>query len=189
MRRATIFLMVAFAAQLFGQSEDFKVKSIVIDHTKPYVYLKFDHIGPRVPIQDGESNVGLWLRVVNNCRIPIVFRTFSMPPGNPGVGLDDEIVEESPMTRFVLSEAEVEEYDRQEQLRKLNLRHKPTGYSSETGGIRSLQPGDDLLFSVPRNHVGKDWYIRVWFTLDLTPSSLGDGPFTYLSFHQSDIPK
>jgi hypothetical protein len=69
------------------------------------------------------------------------------------------------------------------------LKHKPEGYSSETAGIVRVQPGEDILFSVPLNHVDDDWYMRVRFALDLDKSSVAVGPFTYLPFYKWDIPK
>ncbi|MGD0902528.1 MAG: hypothetical protein ABR924_06255, partial [Terracidiphilus sp.] len=65
-----------------GSSQEINSTNFIIDPAKPYVYLKFDHIGPRKPHQDGEGNTGLWLKVVNNCRIPIVFRASGGFPGD-----------------------------------------------------------------------------------------------------------
>jgi hypothetical protein len=163
------------------------VQDFIIDHSKPYVYLKFDHIGPRKPVQDGEGDTGIWLRVVNNCRIPIVFVSFNMPTGNPGVGLMDEVLDTEPMMQIYYSAEEEKEAQRQEQLRK--LKQKPTGYTFETAGVVRVQPGKEILFSVPLNHVDDDWYMRVKFALDLNGSSVSVGPFTYLPFYEWNIPR
>jgi hypothetical protein len=170
-------------------SQDF-----VIDKTKPYVYLKFDHIGPRQPAQAGEGDDGLWLRVVNNCRTPIVFQSFGIV-GNPGVGLMDEVVDVEPMLQITGYSSIEERQDaerearRKEHLRKFKQGHKPAGYNSEVAGVARVLPGKDILFSVPRNHVDEDWYMRVRFALDLSDSSVSVGPFTYLPFYEWDIPK
>ncbi len=187
MKRGTVFLLIFFAANAVAQ--DLSVKNFTIDPSKPYVYLKFDHIGPRVPVQEDEGNTGLWLRVVNNCRVPIVFSGFMMPDGDSGVGLFDDVVDEEPLIGLVLTQAEVKEYEKKDRERLQKLKHKPAGYSAEVSGIMRVQPGQDLLFSVPLNHVDDDWYMRVCFALDLNTSSLSAGPFTYLQFHESDIPK
>lgn len=189
MKQRLILLFVVIAWPVLGWSRDIQPKDFVIDQSKPYVYLKFDHVGPRKPIGEGEGKVGLWLRVVNNCRIPILFVSHDMPSGSPGVMLDDEVVEVEPTLQIFGSTAEVDEYERQEKLRRSNLHHKPNGYQSEVAGVARIVPGEELLFSVPRNHVNKDWYMRVKFALDLNPSSIGVGPFTYLTFYESDIPK
>jgi hypothetical protein len=161
--------------------------AFVIDQSKPYVYLKFDHIGTRKPVRNGEGDIGLWLRVVNNCRISIVLRSFSMPPGISGVGLMDQVVENEPMLQTYSTPDEGQAIQRREDLRK--LKHKPEGYMSETSGVVRIQPGTYTLFSVPLNHVDDDWHMRIEFTLDLDKSSITVGPFTYLSFYKWDIPK
>jgi len=185
MKRLLIVLISLAGIDAFAQSGS--VRDFVIDQTKPYVYLKFDHIGPRKPVQDGEGDTGIWLRVVNNCRIPIVFVSFNMPTGNPGVGLMDEVLDTEPMMQIYYSAEEEKEAQRQEQLRK--LKQKPTGYTFETAGVVRVQPGKEILFSVPLNHVDDDWYMRVKFALDLNGSSVSVGPFTYLPFYEWNIPR
>jgi hypothetical protein len=168
-------------------AQEHGTQTFVIDQSKPYVYLRFDHIGPRKPVRNGEDNVGLWLRVVNNCRIPIVLRSFSMPQGIPGVGLMDQVVENEPMLQVYSTPEGGQTIQRREGLRK--SKHKPEGYVSETSGIIRIQPGTDTLFSVPLNHVDDDWHMRIEFALDLDKSSISAGPFTYLPFYKWDIPK
>jgi len=185
MKRVSAILFFIVATNGFAQNES--VRNFVIDQSKPYVYLRFDHIGPRKPIQRGEGNTGLWLRVVNNCHIPIVLASFKMPTGEQGVGLMDEVIETEPMLRIFSTPEEEKKEKRREDLHK--SKHKPEGYSSETAGVVRLQPGTDALFSVPLNHVDDDWYMRVRFALDLDKSSIAVGPFTYLPFYEWNIPK
>jgi hypothetical protein len=187
MKRLLICNLLLVVTTAFAQNVS--VKNFVIDSSKPYVYLKFDHIGPRMPVEDGEGDTGIWLRLVNNCRIPIVLEGFMMPEGNPGVGLMDEVVDTEPMFQIANSVEDERKFEEHEQQRK--LKRKPGGYAFETGGIVHVQPGKDILFSVPLNHVDADgdWYMRVKFALDLNKSSLGAGPFTYLPFDEWDIPK
>src|SRR5712692_3054608 len=66
----------------------------VIDPSKHYVYLKFDHVGDREPLSADEPSKGLWLRLVNNCRLPITVATFNTenPGPDPGIGVYDEVV-------------------------------------------------------------------------------------------------
>ena len=188
MKRLSVLLFLLLLASASAQNKS--GQDFVLDQSKPYVYLKFDHIGPRKPFQDGEGNTGLWLRVVNNCRIPIVLEGFSTGTDEPGVGLMDEVVETEPVLQ-IFSPDEEKRIRRQEKLRKSKLRHKPKGYSTETYGVAQVEPGNDILFSVPLNHVDvdNDWYMRVKFALYLNKSSIVVGPFTYLPFYESDIPK
>jgi hypothetical protein len=53
------------------------LQEFVLDGSNPYVYLKLDHVGPRKPAVDGEPSVGVWIRLVNNCRLPILVPTIS----------------------------------------------------------------------------------------------------------------
>jgi hypothetical protein len=180
MKRLRVCFLFLATTSAFAQTTI--VQDFVIDQSKPYVYLKFDHIGPRKPVQAGEGSTGIWLRVVSNCRIPIVFLS-------SGTGILDEVVDTEPTFQIFNSAEEEKAYQRHEQLRR--LRHKPLGYKCEVCGITRVQPGKDLLFSVPLNHVDVDgdWYMRVKFALDLNESSISVGPFTYLPFDIWDIPK
>jgi hypothetical protein len=184
-RISVLFLLITVC--LTAQAQGTAVESFVIDKSKPYVYLQFDHVGPRKPIQSDEGSIGLWVRVVNNCRIPIVLQSFSMPQGVPGVGLFDAVVENEPVLQIFSTPEEGREIQRKERLRK--AKHKPKGYSSETTGVTRIQPGSEILFSVPLNHVDDDWHMQVRFALDLNSSSVASGPFTYLPFYEWDIPK
>jgi hypothetical protein len=61
----------------------------------------------------------------------------------------------------------------------------PKGYSAEVASTTRIEPGKDLVFSVPRNHVGRDWFIRVkfWLALNRNP-----GPYSELDFYEDQIP-
>jgi hypothetical protein len=184
-KRLLVAFLLGLALNAAPQNKD--AQSFVLDRSKPYVYLKFDHVGPRKPLRTGEGDTGLWLRVVNNCRLPIVLESFSMPPGEAGVGLMDEVVDAERILQIYASPGEGREIQGQRRLRKSKT--KPEGYSSETAGAVRVQPGEDILFSVPVNHVDESWYMRIRFALDLDKSSVAVGPFTYLPFYEWDIPK
>jgi hypothetical protein len=70
------------------------IKDFLIDPSKPYVYLETDHIGPRKPGNEHEPNTGIYLRLKNNCRLPIIVSTFGGPIGGTDgeVGVMDEVV-------------------------------------------------------------------------------------------------
>lgn len=168
-RLLTLILVVSTSLLAQNAPSDF-----VLDKSKPFAYLEFDHVGPRKPYQAGEGNTGLWLRVVNNCRIPIVLRSIPAAEGEAGVILEDQIV----------PNADQESHDRREA-----SKHIPEGYYFEFSGVEEVQPGKDILFSVPANHVSANWYMRIRFAFDFDRSAVWTGPFTYLEFHDSDIPK
>jgi hypothetical protein len=186
MKNLLFVFILLFGASAFSQ--ELKPSDFVIDPLKPYVYLKFDHIGPRTPHQDGEIGTGLWLKVVNNCRIPIVFRASGGLPGDTEATLEDEVVEDEPIMQIISSDQQMNESERDSKLRIESLRYKPHGYSFEVSGIATVHPGKELLISFPLNHVDEYWYLRVKFALDLDRSSLAVGPFTYLPFYKWGLP-
>jgi hypothetical protein len=187
MKNLAFVFILLFGTSAFSQ--ELKPANFVLDPSKNYVYLKFDHIGPVKLNPDSKEENYLWLKVVNNCRIPIVFRAQGPPPGYPGVSLENEVVEQEPLMLFSYSPRELKDSKRQEKLRRENLKHKPRGDSFEVSGVAKVQPGEELLFSVPLNYVDEDWYLRIKFALDLNNSSEALGPFTYLPFMKWDIPK
>ena len=187
MIRILTILSLFLGANAFAQGID--ASNFVIDRSRPYVYLRFDHIGSRKPILQGESNVGLWIKVVNNCRLPILFRAIGTPSGENGIILEDEVVERKPLFQIFTSPHQEEDADAKMRLHLEKLKHIPEGYSFEVSGRAKVQPGEEIVFSVPLNHVDEDWYLRVKFALDLAQTSLVVGPFTYLPFHIYDIPK
>lgn len=70
------------------------IKNFLIDPSKPYVYLKVDHIGPRTADDEHEPATGIYLRLINNCRVPITVDTFGAPAGAVDYesGVEDRVV-------------------------------------------------------------------------------------------------
>jgi hypothetical protein len=183
------FLLVfTFCATMQGQQP---MTDFVLNPSKPYVYLQFDHVGPRKPLHEGEDNVGLWLRIVNNCREPITVPTFGLPPGDPGVGVLDEVVPDI-LTTSVSADSDGIDLSEGSTSTAAPVSPKdrpPQGYSAEVFSMTRVLPGKDLLFSVPLNHVSNKWFMRVRFILDVDKPSLGTGPYTYLNFFKTQIPQ
>jgi hypothetical protein len=46
--------------------------------------LEFDHLGSRERIGGDEVSQGLWIRFVNNCRVPVVVAMFNPGTDDPG---------------------------------------------------------------------------------------------------------
>src|ERR1700728_4517319 len=84
---AALLILTVFALPHRAQTT-----SCIIDSSLPYVYLKFDHVGAREPVFPGEDRRGLWLRLVNNSRIPIEVGIFNPETNDPGIGVFDEVV-------------------------------------------------------------------------------------------------
>src|SRR5271168_5348839 len=89
---ATLLLFSFLSASAALAQHQKRPLSFVIDSSKPYVYLAFDHVGKRQPLSRHEPDRGLWIRLVNNCRLPITVATFDAETGDPGVAAADEIL-------------------------------------------------------------------------------------------------
>ena len=158
----------------------------VLNPAKPYVYIQFDHIGSRKPLRKGENDTGLWLRIVNNCRVPITVPTFGLTSDAPGAGVLDEVIpSEVPMA--IIADAEPIATEASQKAGADKARVAPQGYSAEVYSMTRILPGKELLFSVPLNHVGDAWFMRVRFVLDVNKPSVGTGPYTYLEFFKFQI--
>src|SRR5580704_10916834 len=99
--RTLLFLLPVFTlatAALFSQTTKAS-KGFVIDENKPFVYVRFDHIGAGIPRDEDEPATRIWLRVVNNCRVPIVLTANGVPDESPKgeVGLRYWIVANPPV--------------------------------------------------------------------------------------------
>jgi hypothetical protein len=165
----------------------------VLDSSNPYVYLKLDHVGPRKPALKGEPSVGVWIRIVNNCRIPILVQTIGTDSGGDGITVLDQIVTYGKDIIFAGENAEpsLPSYSGESpSLPNAEDRKAPDGYDSFGGDVQTFTtvlPGHSLLFSVPINHIdGPGWYMRVRFSLDLPNSKRG--PYSYADSFTVHLP-
>jgi hypothetical protein len=187
MRKLACILLLAVAT-MYAQSPD---TSFVLDGTKPYVYLQFDHVGPRKPLHEGEPSMGIWLRIVNNCKVPISVRSYGVTTGDTGTGVFDEII---PVPQVFTVQADSGEIPLStderptQKIAKEPSAKMPEGYEAELSSVTRVLPGKSLLFSVPRNHVSREWFLRVKFALAVSRPSVGTGPFTELDFFDEQIP-
>ncbi len=183
MRITILRLIVALAillANVASASSQVTANDFEIDKSKPYVYIKFDHFGERKPVNDWESTKGLWLRLVNNCRLPIEVGVLGLGTGDPGVALNFEVVPTGGRNA-----------PDPEQKKKM-----PFGYAADIGTLVTIQPKRDLLFSVPAESVRKQWFIQVRFGFALpepkrvdTPSSGNYEPYSLVDFTWYNIPE
>ena len=213
------FLHATLKAQKQVSGDITEAPNILIDTSKPYVYLEFEHVGIRRPLRNGEPNHGIWLRIKNNCKLPIVVLVILEQPQNPdkSIVLQDEVV---PNRRVIgedarsfgvllrpehdgtldsmrdivqfpnMTEDEVRGAEAAATASKLPAQ-RPAGYNVFNGfntfETKLVAPGDQLLFSVPANHVSKDWHIEIPFRLAFPNQSSIRPPYSYLSFYQEDL--
>jgi len=82
MKKITLVtLLLAQSAFGTAQQRQQQTEGFRIDQTKPYVYLQVLSVGPRKPIEMGEPDMGVKLRLVNNSRVPISIVTFGTGEG------------------------------------------------------------------------------------------------------------
>jgi hypothetical protein len=184
--------IVALVVASFGALAQVGQDEFVLDGSKPYVYLEFDHVAPRRPIKEGEPPTGLWLRIVNNCRVGIRIGTFGSSGDDAGIGVLHEVVPYAHRVRVEVQysvpmvPAEPEPADEQPRPAKPT---PPEGYWAEVHSTTRIGPGESVLFSVPTNHVGEKWFMRVLFTLDVSRPRVGNGPYSYVDFSETQIPR
>jgi hypothetical protein len=65
----------------------------------------------------------------------------------------------------------------------------PEGYSSEVSSVTTVPSGESILFSVPSNHLSPNWYLRVRFMLAVSPSRIGDQPYSFADFRWEQLPE
>jgi hypothetical protein len=178
MNRSILICLTLFGISAFAQD---RPGHFVVEHGKPWAYLRLDHVGPRKPLFDGEPEVGIWLRLVNNCELPIMLFTLGNDSKNSGSVVLDEVVPAQIFTIGTSVPTTEQEADRPV---------PPAGYYPKGADLLSvvtLSPGKELLFSVPRNHVSKMWNLRVQFFLKVGDSSIPAGPLCYVEFSEREL--
>ena len=165
-------------------------------------------------MQPGESGRTIWLRVVNNCRMSILFPTFGRLNGDEGDTVPDRVIAEEPMFEITASSGGPgttsapylnptidkegvhtrEEQAPQEHARKPDQSAKepdsiPAGYAYVFLGEtpRHILSGQSLLVGIPIEHVGKNWFVRLQFALDL--GNYWNEPRTNLDLKWYELPE
>jgi hypothetical protein len=170
----------------FSQGVDAKAVSLTendspkINTEKPGVYIEFEKYGKRIPLRSGESDEGVWLRLVNNLKFPIRFCTF-------GISSDGQ--------KLIASKGTAEigvKYDVERTIRgNPNVSNFPVPIGYNTGSSchkRNVKSGGSLIFSVPKEHLADGLSIRLPF--EFAWESLFPGePEHLVRFHSVALPK
>jgi len=168
---ALFILLITVAMPLLRAQKSEKPR-LVLNSTKPVVYIEFDHLAPREPVEDSEPAQGIWLRLVNNSVVPIEVETMNTATKSKLMLLPDVI---TPITRRIPRSGP-------------GPATMPSGYASGMGVYRTIAPGKDLAFSVPANHVSPNWFMQIPFHFSLPPVPQGDQPVCLASFTWAMIP-
>jgi hypothetical protein len=197
---STLILSLIVSIRLGAQTANSNT-SFIIDLNRPYVYLKFDHIGPGIPRNEEELKTRIWLRLMNNCRVPIVVLENGTPDGSP----KDErqiMFEVVPTTmpkmglpRFgQMGEASESRPEESAEQSRRGSQKMPPGYISEVGSSESIPPGKGILFSISVNHLSKRWRIEIPYTFDLPQGrccrdpNIGGEPKMVVEYSLWDLP-
>lgn len=218
MRTRHIAVLISLILPVLGIAQHRQAtvgREFLINPSKPYVYLTVDHLGPREPRSDEEPHQGIWLHLHNNCRIPIIVRTFGVPPNSPAgeIGVLDNVVENpSPETgddsvtfqsrpRVDTSNNLKKLFDdsRPEEPTKENGGSAPTpkskpvgmphGYMFPTSSSVIIGPGQSIYFSLPRNQVSTKWHVEISFHFDLKERTSIREPLQAVTLYEEDLPR
>jgi hypothetical protein len=186
--------------------------NFVIDTNREFVYLKFDHLGKGIKRWDSEPEMRFWLRFANNCNVPIILRTYAVPEGSPWdeIGVMDQVVEDPPPLMQVVTDEDEPAPKAWTSLDPADLpAHPPPvakpqvdpkpatpphDYWFEIGSQLTVQPGKEVLFSIPTNQLGKKWHVEIPFEFEVPPGkmprdpNIGGLPEIHLSYSIYDLP-
>ena len=182
------------------------VNDFVIDRNRPFVYLKLDHIADGEPRTEDEPVLRVWLRLVNNCRVPIIVHTFGVPEGSPKYeqGVMYEVVANPPVfgeMQLIMPAAPTANSPQEstmekerEQPSQAKSEETPRGYMFDVGSFQSIGPSEEVLFSVPVNHLDSRWHIEIPIEFDLPRGkgsrdpSTGGQPKMVVDYSLWDLP-
>jgi hypothetical protein len=193
-------LLCVASTTLFAQGTKTN-NSFLIDVNRPFVYVKFDHIGPGAPRSADEPNSRIWLRLTNNCRIPLLVRANSVPDESPKneIGLEWRVVPNTTiqgMGSFFPPGKDQPQTEQNAEIQKSGLKTDdiPRGYMEEVTSLVTIGPGEEVLFSMPVNHLSKRWHVEIPFEFEMPKGKgpreprNGGEPIMVVSYSLWDLP-
>lgn len=209
MRKLPVVFTILTAFQFVGAAQSKHPEGVIapqtflVDRSKPYVYLEVVRIGPRIPRSDEEPKVGIWLRLHNNCIVPIIVRTFGVPDGSPDkeVGVLDNVVanpvegisegvswaDNWTTSSLPFDSAASSKESSQTASTKVAPASIPRGYGSDVSSFETLAPGQSMYFSLPRNQVSPKWHVEIPFRFDLKLHSTLTSAYNFVALYEGDV--
>ena len=197
-----LVITVLIALQTVGMAQSnhtektISPKIFLVDQTKPYVYLQVDHIGPGKPQREDEPKQRIWLRLHNNCIVPIVLHLFGKdailddvvanPP--PSVGDGGSIPNEVPAYPMppdvtkALGFPETKVPPPQPKASSM-----PQGYFSYVASFETIGAGQSIYFSIPINQVSSQWHVEIPFSFDLDVQTELQGPHQFIALYEDEV--
>jgi hypothetical protein len=192
-----LIVVISFSAAELQAQSGTVAQQFLLNHERNFTYLQFDHIGKGTRFNENEPTYRIWLRLANNCRVPIVIRTFGVPDGSPRdeVGLIHNVVAD-PVLSGVASGISFESGASPKPVESpATPGQMPDGYDAEVSSAATLESSETLLFSIPFNHLSSKWHIEIPFRFELPhkrPShyeaNIGGQPLMVITYSLSDLP-
>jgi hypothetical protein len=194
----SLILIALSVAEAQAQPENSNIaEQFIFNKERAFTYLQFDHIGKGPRRNENEPAYRIWLRFVNNCRVPIVIRTSGVPDGSPvgEVGLFHKVAANPPYSgasggSILSSGANPKPTESPAATPPM-----PSGYDADVSSTATLGASESLLFSIPVSHLSATWHIEIPFRFDLPhkrPShyeeNIGGQPHTTIGYWLSDLP-
>lgn len=172
-------------------------EQFILNRERPFIYLQFDHVGKGARFNENEPPYRIWFRLVNNCRVPIVIRTFGVPEGSlvGEVGLLHNVIA-NPSSNgasggSILSSGASPTPAGSPAVPAT----MPNGYDADVSSTATLRASESVLFSTPINHLSGTWHIEIPFRFDpphKRPShyeeNIGGQPHMTIGYWLSDLP-
>jgi hypothetical protein len=174
-RLAIVAILLSTAV---SQGGDSKERGFAIDPKRPYIDIVFNKIEERQPVFSSESKQGLWLSLRNNCTYTIKVHILNASNKNPGMLLIHDVFStmgwmDSPPGSLSENEAIAQ----------------PRGYRGiDVVNSVEVLPSHELLFSVPLEHVTRNWAIRVEVYLKIPGPTYGFQPRTLVEYRFEYLP-
>jgi hypothetical protein len=192
-------ILIGFAvaeAQVEPRSTDV-AEQFLFNRERAFTYLQFDHVGKGTRFDESEPPYRIWFRLVNNCRVPIVIRTFGVPDGSPvgEVGVLHNVIADLPYNGA--SGVPILSSDASPKLPEnpVITAPMPNGYHSDVSSTATLRASESLLFSIPVNHLSETWHIEIPFRFDLPhkrpphyEENIGGQPHMTIGYGLPDLP-
>lgn len=170
MSRAVVAaLLFVFAGGLWAQR---KANVLALDSSRPIVDIRFERFDSAAA---GGGGPILFLRLRNNLRCPIrVFSTNGSVAGS--IEIRHEIERLGSLSGVPSGPPVTSKW----------IGPPPELIGSDVGGDERIEPGGSLLFSVPWNHIGPTWSLKLTFRFDLPVA--GRQPLGVVDYTWADVP-
>jgi len=200
-------VLFVIASSVFSQQNGPSKKAdVVVSKGNPTVYITFERAGTRKPMDAGESERGIWLRLHNNTPWSISFCTpglylgsriesYRLRDGRGALGLREgvEILACHGVEQVGYYESEETSNGGININESVRVQNIPVGYNR--GHVFStswLPPGRSVILSVPREHLAKHLgvYLSFKYEWETAESDSGNNePEHRVYFRASDLPE